>query len=92
MIKSFKDKHTQRLFHDQYVRRFQFTERRARLKLISLDAATQLKDLMVPPSNQLERLKGDRHGQYSIRINNRWRMCFRWRDGNAEDAEIVDYH
>jgi len=57
-----------------------------------LDAATVLDDLRVPPGNRLERLKGDREGQYSIRVNRQWRVCFRWRSGDAYDVEIVDYH
>jgi proteic killer suppression protein len=57
-----------------------------------LDAAIRLKDLRVPPGNRLERLKGDRKGQHSVRINDQWRVCFRWRSGDAYDAEIVDYH
>jgi len=61
-------------------------------KLVAVDAAEQLEDLRVPPGNRLEKLKGDRAGQHSIRINDQWRVCFRWRDGNAYDVEIVDYH
>ena len=57
-----------------------------------LDAATMLDDLRVPPANRLEKLKGDREGQWSIRINDQWRICFTWRDGNAHDVEVVDYH
>ena len=57
-----------------------------------LDAATRLDDLMVPPSNRLEKLHGDREGEYSIRINDQWRVCFNWKDGDAYDAEIADYH
>ena len=65
---------------------------RAQRRLAQLDAATSLSDLMVPPSNQLEALKGNRNGQYSIRINQQWRLCFVWKDGDAFDVEIVDYH
>lgn len=65
---------------------------RAQRRLAQLDAATSLSDLRVPPSNQLEQLKGDRSGQYSIRINQQWRLCFVWRDSDAFDVEIVDYH
>ncbi|MEW9804867.1 type II toxin-antitoxin system RelE/ParE family toxin [Mesorhizobium marinum] len=65
---------------------------RAQRRLAQLDAATSLADLMVPPSNQLEALKGDRSGQYSVRINQQWRLCFAWKDGDAFDVEIVDYH
>ncbi len=62
------------------------------MKLNAIDAATQLEDLSLPSSNQLEALKGERKGQWSIRINDRWRICFEWRDGDAEQVEIVDYH
>jgi toxin HigB-1 len=65
---------------------------RRQRKLAQLDAATRLTDLRVPPSNQLELLKGDRAGQHSIRINGQWRICFVWRDGDAHDVDIVDYH
>ena len=91
MIRSFADRDTERLFHDQFVRAFGGFESTARRKLMLLDAATRLDDLRVPPANRLEALKGDRRGQYSIRINDQWRICFRWDDG-AHDVEIVDYH
>jgi proteic killer suppression protein len=65
---------------------------RAQRRLAQLDAATSLSDLMVPPSNQLEALKGNRSGQHSIRVNKQWRLCFAWKDGDAFDVEIVDYH
>ncbi len=61
-------------------------------KLVALDAAEELEDLRVPPGNRLERLKGRRSGQYSIRVNDQWRICFTWKDGDATDVEIVDYH
>ena len=67
-------------------------QQRAREKLRYLDSADDLRDLMVPPSNQLEALKGTRKGQYSIRINRQWRVCFTWKDGDVSDVEIVDYH
>jgi proteic killer suppression protein len=67
-------------------------QQRAREKLKYLDSAIDLRDLMIPPSNQLEALKGDRQGQHSIRINKQWRVCFKWSDGDAFDVEIVDYH
>jgi proteic killer suppression protein len=73
-------------------RRFQPIERIARRKLRQLDSATELRDLGAAPGNRLEGLHGDRKGQHSIRINDRWRLCFTWRDGNAYDVEIVDYH
>jgi len=62
------------------------------MKLNAIDAAIEIKDLRFPPSNRLEALKGNRKGQWSIRINNQWRICFKWLDGHAEDVEIVDYH
>lgn len=92
MIKGFKNKDTEKLFKDQFVSKFQAISRRARLKLIALDAAFDLKDIKVPPSNKLEALKGDRKGQFSIRINDQWRICFTRQAGDADDVEIVDYH
>ena len=92
MIQSFADRDTERLFHDQSVRRFTAIERQARRKLLLIDAAVRLDDLRMPPGNRLEALAGDRKGQYSIRINQQWRICFRWHDGDAHDVEIVDYH
>ncbi len=91
MIRSFADRDTERLFADMAVRRFTAIERVARRKLQLLDAATRLEDLRAPPGNRLEALRGDRSGQHSIRINDQWRVCFRW-DGGAHDVEIVDYH
>lgn len=92
MIRSFVDRDTQRLHAGHRVRRFVAFEAVARRKLLMLDAAAMLDDLRVPPGNRLESLKGDRAGQHSIRINDQWRLCFRWRDGGADDVEIVDYH
>jgi proteic killer suppression protein len=92
VIRSFKDAATARLFADEDVPRFRGIERQARYKLLLLHAAGTLNDLRVPPGNRLEALKGDRRGQHSIRINDQWRICFVWRDGAAEDVEIVDYH
>lgn len=92
MIRNFADKETERLFQDERVRRFQSFERQARRKLLLLDAASSLDDLRVPPGNNLEALSGDRKGQHSIRINKQWRICFRWKDSDALDVEIVDYH
>lgn len=91
MIRSFRDRDTERLFNDVSVRRFGAIERVARRKLHLLDAALRLEDLRVPPGNHLEALRSDRAGQHSIRINDQWRICFRW-DGDASDVEIVDYH
>jgi proteic killer suppression protein len=93
MIRSFRDRETERLFSRQPVRGLPSDTQRAALrKLVLLDAAESLDDLRVPPGNRLEKLAGDRAGQHSIRINDQWRICFRWRDGHAEDVEIVDYH
>ena len=92
MIRSFRCKETERLARGFRVRRFVSIERVARRKLAQLDAAATLEFLRVPPGNRLEALRGDRAGQHSIRINNRWRLCFRFVDGDVHDAEIVDYH
>ena len=92
MIKSFKDKATGDLFNDMPVARFKAFERPARRKLLILHRARILRDLAAPPGNRLEALKGNRQGQHSIRINERWRVCFRWEDGSVFDVEIVDYH
>ena len=93
LIKSFRDRDAERLFSRLAVRRLPPTLRRVAFrKLLLLDAADRLADLRVPPGNRLERLAGDRAGQHSIRINDRWRICFRWRAGDAYDVEIVDYH
>jgi proteic killer suppression protein len=91
VIRSFADRDTERLFDDEFVKRFSAIERMARRKLMYLDAATRLDDLAVPPGNHLEALRANRRGQHSIRINDQWRICFRWDDG-AHDVEIVDYH
>lgn len=93
MIRNFADRDTERLFRREVVRRWSADLQRAALRrLLVLDAAEALDDLRVPPGNRLEKLSGDRAGQYGIRINDRWRICFRWRDGDAYDVEIVDYH
>ena len=93
MIKSFADKKTRRLFEHEFTPGLpRHIQRKALLKLYMLDAAESLNDLRIPPGNRLEKLTGDRAGQYSIRINQQWRICFRWRDGHAYDVEIVDYH
>lgn len=93
MIKSFADKRTVALFAGYAVRRIpNQIQGRARAKLLAVDAARQLDDLRVPPGNCLEALHGDRRGQHSIRINDQWRICFEWHEGEAWDVEIVDYH
>jgi proteic killer suppression protein len=92
MIRSFRCKETEKLFNDVFSRRFALIERIARRKLDMLAAAMALDDLRSPPGNRLEALRGDRAGQHSIRINDQWRLCFRWLDGEALDVEIVDYH
>lgn len=92
MIRSFRSRDTERLFQRQRVPQFRNIESVARRKLEMLDAAHQLPDLRVPPGNRLEALSRDRKGQHSIRINDQWRICFVWREGGAENVEIVDYH
>jgi proteic killer suppression protein len=92
VINSFSCKATAALFDSTSVLRFKNIERVARRKLLQLHAATELDSLRIPPGNQLEALKGDRRGQHSLRINEQWRICFLWRDGAADQVEIVDYH
>jgi len=93
MIKSFKDKETEKLFHGRFSARLpQAIQRAAAIKLKILNAATVLETLRIPPSNYPEALRGDREGQHSIRINKQWRICFVWQGNDAHDVEIVDYH
>jgi toxin HigB-1 len=93
MIASFQDSETERVFLRERRTKFGRAVQRAALrKLLMLDAAESLDDLRVPPGNRLEILVGDRNGQYSIRVNDQWRICFHWLGGNAHDVEIVDYH
>ncbi len=92
MVNSFNCKETEALFHSNAVARFKNIERVARRKLLQLHAATELDSLRIPPGNQLEALKGDRRGQHCVRVNDQWRICFVWRDGAADQVEIVDYH
>lgn len=92
MIKTFKCKDTEKLFNDLDVKKFRSISRAVRIKLEVLNAAVSLNSLRIPPGNRLEQLKGNRNGQYSIRINNQWRICFAWKEGNVIDVEIVDYH
>ncbi|MFO7482408.1 type II toxin-antitoxin system RelE/ParE family toxin [Oceanibaculum nanhaiense] len=92
MIKSFADKETRDFFAGKRVRRFAGIERQAARRLQILASADSIEDLMMLPSNRFEALGGNRKGQYSIRVNDRWRLCFRFRDGEAHDLELVDYH
>ncbi|CEG09677.1 Toxin HigB-1 [Afipia felis] len=93
MIKSFADKRTAAIFVGYAVRGLPLQmQGRARAKLLAIDAAKRLDDLRVPPGNRLEALHGDRRGQHSIRINDQWRVCFEWRDGEAWHVEVADYH
>lgn len=92
MIRSFAQRDAELLFNDRPVRRFAAIERIIRRKLLLLNAAAKLDDLRIPPGNRLEPLRGDRAGQHSIRVNDQWRICFIWKEGEAHDVEIVDYH
>jgi proteic killer suppression protein len=93
VIRSFKDKRAEAIFLGEFVKGVDSkTQQRVREKLKYLDAAATLADLAVPPGNQLEMLKGNRKGQYSIRVNQQWRLCFRWNAGDVLEVEIVDYH
>jgi proteic killer suppression protein len=92
MIRSFKCPDTAALAKGNRVKRFANIAAVARRKLRQLEIAGNLEDLRIPPGNRLEALKGNRAGQYSIRINQQWRVCFRWTEAGAEDVEIVDYH
>ncbi len=92
MIKSFRSAHTERLFDRKRVKQFEAIERPAQRKLAMLSAAKDLRDLSAAPGNRLKKLSGDREGQHSIRINDQWRICFVWRNGDAYGVEITDYH
>ncbi|MGB5156953.1 type II toxin-antitoxin system RelE/ParE family toxin [Desulfobacterium sp. N47] len=92
MIRSFKCQYTEALSQGHHVTQFLNIAKVARRKLRQLEIANRLDDLRVPPGNHLEALKCDRSGQYGIRINDQWRVCFRWADGGAENVEIIDYH
>lgn len=93
MIRSFTDKQTAAVFDGHRVKALPAQlQEVARRKLKAVDAAAEINDLRIPPGNRLERLSGDRRGQWSIRINDQWRVCFRWADGDAHDVEITDYH
>ena len=93
MIRSFRDQQTENIFRRVRVKGFaQALQRSALRKLLILDAAESLADLRAPPGNRLERLRGDRDGQHSLRVNNQWRICFMWSNGDAHDVELTDYH
>ena len=92
MIKTFRDVAAHELFDGQRIHRWVNIEAVAMRKLAMLNRAATLNDLRIPPANRLEALKGDRAGQHSIRVNDQFRLCFRWKDGHAYDVEIVDYH
>ena len=92
MIRSFKSADAEALFNGKRVAKFANIERVATRKLQMLDDASELRDLMAPPANRLEALKGERKGQHSIRINDQWRVCFVWTSAGPEQIEIVDYH
>lgn len=93
MIKSFKDKEAEKIFSGRFSSRLPGDIQRLALrKLTMIHGAAALNFLRVPPANKLEKLTGNREGQWSIRINDQWRICFKWRDGDAEDVEITDYH
>jgi toxin HigB-1 len=92
LIKTFASTDTERIFRGERARRFEAVERQAQRKLAMIGAAKELRDLAAAPGNRLEKLSGKRSGQYSIRINAQWRVCFVWNDGDAYDVEITDYH
>ena len=93
MIRSFADSETKKIFKGRYSKKLpEDIQRRGQRKLVVVHAAEELDDLRIPPGNRLEKLTGNREGQYSIRINRQWRICFQWKDGNAHDVEVTDYH
>jgi proteic killer suppression protein len=92
VIRGFKDKKTERFFAGETVKEFSGFRKAAERKLTMLDSASEVRDLLSPPGNQLERLRGDRAGRYSIRINDQWRICFLWGQDGPYEVEIVDYH
>ena len=92
MIRTFKNKDTEALYRGQRVRRFEACKAQAEKRLVILDSATCLDDLKMLPSNHFKALGGDRAGQYSIRINKQWRVCFEWRENGPHNVEVVDYH
>jgi proteic killer suppression protein len=92
VIKSFGDKPTEALFADQFVRKFQGIARAAKRKLEMLNAASRLEELLIPPSDRLEKLHGALREFHSIRVNDQWRVIFKWIDGHANDVQVIDYH
>lgn len=93
MIKSFADKETRRVWSRRYSKKLpEDVQERGRQKLFQIDGAETINDLRMPPGNRLEKLSGDREGQWSVRINRQWRVCFEWHSGEAHHVEIVDYH
>ena len=92
MIRSFGDKRTESLFADEFVAEFEAIARRAKRKLEALNAASRLEDLQMPPSNHLEKLRGNLKDFYSIQVNEQWRVIFKWHTGDADEVRIVDYH
>jgi proteic killer suppression protein len=92
MIRSFGDARTQALFRDEFVRHFQGIARPVKRRLEAINAAHRLDDLLVPPSNRLEKLKGSLKGFYSIRVNDQWRVIFKWIDNDAYEVRVIDYH
>jgi toxin HigB-1 len=93
VIENFRCKETKKIWERKFSKRFPAgIQKMARRKLVSISISESIDDLRKPPSNQLEKLIGGRKGQYSIRINSQWRICFKWKNGNAADVEIVDYH
>ncbi len=92
MIRSFADEETEQVFHHRHSRRYAAFERVALWKLRQIHTVSTVEELYEPPGNMLEKLKGDRKGQWSLRINGQFRICFRWSDGDAYEVEIVDYH
>lgn len=92
MIRSFADKETEQVFNHLHSRRYAAFERVALRKLRQIHRVSRVEELLEPPANRLERLLGDREGQWSLRVNRQWRICFKWRDGDAYEVQIVDYH
>jgi toxin HigB-1 len=92
VIRSFRDKDTEEIFQRRRVRKYQQVASVALRRLVQIDSAEELRDLASPPANRLELLKGNRAGQYSVRINDQYRICFRWKNGHAYEVEISDYH